>query len=447
MRFNCKFITLFIGLFVCLLSSCTKEDVIKDNDLLRMLLTNQWVGSEDEFNEYESGNVEYRTERYRFLFFEDGWGYSVWFDKSIDLDGTNRNEEAFSFTYRISGNTVSIRTELSRVYADFQYIDGCLIDESSDMLLKPSSMTEGQKMADMEKWFPTKGSCGDNVIWKYDRSTKTLTISGNGGVQSYEYKPRPWEDYEIETLIYEEGVTATGPYDFYKKQIPNIILSSTIKQISKYSFSDNRELLSIDIPNSCWAIYEGAFEYCHKLETIKFDGNSSMKDSKLQRIGNSAFSTSGLDFEILEFPKSMRIIGEYAFFHLGIKKIILNEGLENIGDGAFADNAIENELIIPESLKKVNGGFEGSFNKVIIKSDYTSIEHAAFRSSSETGDVYIYKTKPGKDDYLNVSTFVCGPDFEDIVGNWILHVPIGSKQYYEKEYAFKKFGKIVEENY
>jgi len=448
MKFNCKLITLFISLFVCLLSSCTKDDVIEDDNLLKVLLANQWVGSEDEFNEYESGNVEYREERYRFLFFEGGWGYSVWFDKSIDLDGTNRNEEAFSFTYSISGNTVSIRTELSRNYSDFRYVDGCLIDESSDMLLKPSSMTEGQKMVDMEKWFPTKGFCGDNVIWKYDRSTKTMTISGNSHVQSYEFEPRPWENYEIETLIYEEGVTATGPYDFYKKQIPNIILSSTIRQISKFSFYSNCALESIDIPESCYGIYEEAFHGCHKLSKLTFNGKSSMKDSKLGHLGYRSLFDIDVEFGTLELPETMRYIEDDVFFSSGIKYLTLNEGLVSLGRYTFSNNAIENDIIIPESMKEVSGGFEGSFNKIIIKGNFIDLGLYTFKTSSTTGDFYIYKHHIGNELSSSfLSSIDSNGELCDIIQNWTLHVPVGSKEYYEKKWQFKKFGKIVEENY
>ena len=435
---------LFSILCLCFLNSCEKEDVVTDEKLLKILLSNQWVGSQDEFNEYESGNVEYREDKYRFLFFEDGWGYCVWLDKSIDLNGKDRNEDAFSFTYQISGNTVNVSTEYSRDYADFQYINGSLIDESSDMLLKPSSMTEAQKEADMEKWFPTKGACGEKTNWKYDRKTKTMTISGNGSVKSYEHETRPWENYEIETLIYEEGVINTGPYAFYKKNIPNITLSNTIEQISRFSFYFNGALEKIDIPLSCYGIYEEAFHGCHKLGTMTFNGSSSIKDSKLKYLAYRSLFDIDVVFEKLELPNTMRYIEDDVFFSSGIKYLTLNEGLISLGNYTFSNNSIENDIIIPESMKEVSGGFEGSFNKIIIKGDFTDIKSFTFQTSSTTGDFYIYKNHKGDSE---PSLFLRGTDNNDIIQNWTLHVPTGTKKYYENAYYFEKFGKIIEENY
>ena len=45
----------------------------------------------------------------------------------------------------------------------------------------------------MIDYYPNKGQCGKNVYYEYDRSTATLTISGEGAM----YTP---EELRIETL-------------------------------------------------------------------------------------------------------------------------------------------------------------------------------------------------------------------------------------------------------
>ena len=45
----------------------------------------------------------------------------------------------------------------------------------------------------------TSGSCGDNVTWELDTATGTLTISGSGDMNNYDYyqdNNAPWYSYK-----------------------------------------------------------------------------------------------------------------------------------------------------------------------------------------------------------------------------------------------------------
>ena len=88
------------------------------------------------------------------------------------------------------------------------------------------------------------GTCGDNLTWTYEESTKTLTISGEGKMQDYYQGFSPfWLDrlgFIIEKVIIEEGVSSIGSFAFYQC----------------YS------LASVTIPNSVASIGTGAFSGC-----------------------------------------------------------------------------------------------------------------------------------------------------------------------------------------
>lgn len=60
------------------------------------------------------------------------------------------------------------------------------------------------------------------------------------------------------------------------------------------------------------------------------------------------------DIEEIFFPSSMKVIGPIAFAECpSIRKVHLNEGLEEIGDGAFLGAALLTSLVLPQSLKTI----------------------------------------------------------------------------------------------
>lgn len=83
------------------------------------------------------------------------------------------------------------------------------------------------------------------------------------------------------------------------------------------------------------------------------------------------------------FPKNLKQIGEGAFLHSGHKPLEgtleLPEGLEKIGDIAFADNEFSGTLQFPTTLKEIGEEcFAGNqFNKVILpEQEVTYADHA-----------------------------------------------------------------------
>ena len=63
----------------------------------------------------------------------------------------------------------------------------------------------------------------------------------------------------------------------------------------------------------------------------------------------------------VQFDPSVVEVPEYEFLRLGdLKEVVLNEGLQKIGDEAFASCYKLRELIINEGLKKINERAFGS---------------------------------------------------------------------------------------
>ena len=145
-------------------------------------------------------------------------------------------------------------------------------------------------------------SCGVNVLYKYEESTKTLTIYGTGDMKDYNtYSLKcPWDDYknDIQVIRIEDGVTSIGSSAFY----------------------DCSSLTSIDIPNSVTAIGSSAFAGCTALTSIKISCD----------------------------------IGDRTFYRcIGIKSVSINEGVEIIGIEAFAGCSALESISLPSTLTTI----------------------------------------------------------------------------------------------
>ena len=156
------------------------------------------------------------------------------------------------------------------------------------------------------------GKCGDNATWRLDPDTYTLTISGTGAMNDYEYRSHPWYAYEdkITSVEIENGITSIGNYAFYECTV----------------------LTSITIPDSVTSIGANAFFICTGLTSI------TIPDS-VESIGNGAFaSCAGLTS--ITISNSVTSIGDYAFFNCtGITDVYCNADPANLtwNDGECND--------------------------------------------------------------------------------------------------------------
>ncbi|GHV65378.1 hypothetical protein FACS1894199_05900 [Bacteroidia bacterium] len=101
-----------------------------------------------------------------------------------------------------------------------------------------------------------------NLIATWSSDTKTLTISGTGGMKNYsKITTPPWSSLPIQTVVVKEGVSSLG----------------------NYTFSGCKTLTSISLPTSLTRMGDEALSMCEKLSSLTLPAN-------LKAIGNYAFA-------------------------------------------------------------------------------------------------------------------------------------------------------------
>ncbi len=214
------------------------------------------------------------------------------------------------------------------------------------------------------------GECGENVTWKLEDGT--LTISGTGPMEDYySHNPAPWRTYSdsVVKIVVEEGVTSTGIGAFIEmSNVTSVSLPQSLESIYS-SFGQCTSLTAIDIPDGVSVIDSTAFLECTSLKTVKLPNNNTS-------IGAFAFmgctaleslvipdGVSSIDFHAfsqctslttLDFPDSVSTIGSWAFNGCtSLKTVKLPNGNTSIARFAFSGCTALESIVIPEGMTEI----------------------------------------------------------------------------------------------
>ena len=207
---------------------------------------------------------------------------------------------------------------------------------------------------------------GQNVIWTYDGSTTTLTISPNPAVSEqtdfrmtgYGESDQPWNDYKgaITTVVIEAGVTSIGHSAFENcSSLTAITLPDGLTSIGGYAFYGCNSLTAITLPASVTSIGYNAFRNCSKLESINIpDGITTIPNGVFQ-------SCSSL--ESITLPASVTSIGNYAFYYCSkLESITLPASVTSIGRDAFDEcDKLTSIIVLPVTPPTITDNNLGDF--------------------------------------------------------------------------------------
>lgn len=198
------------------------------------------------------------------------------------------------------------------------------------------------------------------------------------------------------------------------KLLNNINLPNRLEYISEGAFSGCEALKSIYIPESVNYIGEGAYSYnskypilygCNSLSKIVVSPNNKkytsansncIIDKETGKLINGCKSST--------IPGIVKEIGAYAFYDVGIEKVVVPSSVESIDDYAFTSCEKLVTISLSNGIKKIGYSvFSGctSLEKVTLPDSITSLGSTLFRSCSNLKSVVL----PKNITYIGTSMF------------------------------------------
>ena len=213
--------------------------------------------------------------------------------------------------------------------------------------------------------------------------------------------------YTLQSVTFAEGLETIEGHAFYHcGQLTTIELPEGLKSIGRYCFYECYKLASVTLPSTLhfvgdcafastlWVkgqvaeddgiIYYGSVAYSYTKKTEE-DVAITIKDGTR---GISEYFASGKKINAIEFPSTIEYIGASAFGGTNIKKLVFNEGLEEISEFAFSNCSQLTEIELPSTLKTIG---ESTFyqctslTKVVIPENVEQLgvpSHGAFDGCS-----------------------------------------------------------------
>ncbi len=303
------------------------------------------------------------------------------------------------------------------------------------------------------------GKCGNNVYYVYNKKTYTLTISGEGQIDSYDpndVEYAPWYRYagDIHSLFIESGVTSIGNWAFYEcSNINSVTIPNSLTYIGKWAFCGCSNLTTMTIPNSVEKINWMAFEKCSSLTSLiignsvtdisddAFQGCTSLTSIKVAE-GNPKYDSRNNCNALIETSSNTLI--------MGCNNTIIPNGVTSISGSAFSGCSGLTSVSIPNSVTSIGiSAFSGcsGLTSVTIPNSVTSIGDYAFSNCNGLTTIYSLNNTPSTceqyySDYYDYSDYYTQFNSVDKT-NCILWVPKGCVNAYKEADGWKDFQNIV----
>ena len=342
------------------------------------------------------------------------------------------------------------------------------------------------------------GKCGDDLYWTY--SDNTITITGSGDMKLYEYSAWHNEQYQdwytsISAVQFPEGITSIDYYAFSEMSLTSVVVPESVTYFGAGAFSNNYNLTRFEYQGTeaeynydypilyhCDNLryFKGTqdmvwdWDHYDNLDTIIVTSGEGCGYYEARYIDNSRaddwyiegdYAANVVEVETLILQNGLQEIGNYALYnarHLG--QITIPAGVTRIGESAFEEcRSLESVTFAGKALREIDDwAFYNchTLKNITIPEGVTSIGKAAFFDCSYLKEITLPSTvqtiadnafgqcqKVGKMT-VNAMTppIVEAETFEDIDRSIPLYVPIGTALQYEAADYWCEFFNVIEYN-
>lgn len=330
-----------------LTSYSTKEKkTVFTSEAKDKISTQSWGGDDLTGKTYDASATYFYLSDYNWVKIEDNKAYfnansSLLKEITVDVDFstklaqtiTSGNYDTVKFENNSSSNALTINSDI---------IGKILFIEKSNWGQTWEVFNEKLKELDLgqaictdlsSETFSTTDKRGTANL-----TTLTLPLTGKTSVMS-----------ELTSTMVDKMVLPSGVLGNYYSDITTVIIPEGYDRLGDNAFLNRDKISTFHLPSTLTLIGNAAFKNCVALTSIKLNDG-------LQNIGKEAFT--GTKLTSIDFPSSLRMIDDAAFFECKIFNLKLNAGLQYIGNAAFGltgndkDNA-EKTLEIPASVRYI----------------------------------------------------------------------------------------------
>lgn len=217
-------------------------------------------------------------------------------------------------------------------------------------------------------------------FWEDDDGSIKCSIDRYVGSKSIVNIPQKINGYDVENIM---------PDSFSgNKTVNKIIVPETVKRIGGSAFSGCSNLAYIELPKTLLTLQDRAFEGCSSLKSITIPRGIDYIPPYL------CWNCSSL--EEVTIPNGIKTIGDSSFYFTNIKNVFLPDSTEQVGAYAFG-LAIE-YVSLPDSTEYNSGGWFGLDDSFVNYGHGGKVEFD-FRSTQKLAKE-VNKTILDNDDYL-----------------------------------------------
>jgi hypothetical protein len=133
------------------------------------------------------------------------------------------------------------------------------------------------------------------------------------------------------------------------QQQPHVLLDRMyISNLDFQQFGFCSNLISITLPDTVSQIPDSAFIQCTNLEKV------TILATTINRIGNNAFDSTGLQSIDIPILNNINEIGQHAFSNSKLKSFIVPNGMYQLMSGTFSNCRELTSITINKDLKFIN---------------------------------------------------------------------------------------------